>query len=164
MDCPPDIDHRKKDNPYKSKYGDEWKKYLKKSVTFSHSALISDYIEHMMCESKRVMEGTIHEDTWMVYHDALSLMTEFMPLDAHLNQDVHVSHDFHKCITNDLDESDPKKFSGSTPLRLASSYKRLFHPTTGVVPTSNRIMEDITHVLYSLEKVRGARGCIVEDF
>ncbi len=207
-DCPPDIDHRKKDNPYKSKYGTEWKKYLKKSVTFSHSVSIADYIVHMMEESKRVMEGTIHEDTWMVYHDALSLMTskgtkdwmkkkgyyerwvlpsedlydtldpeikrkykqnpignspEFMPLDAHLNQDVHASHDFHKCITAHLDEDHPNKFSGSTPLRLVSSYQRIFHPTSGVAPSSNRIMEDITRVLNSLEKVRGARGCIVND-
>ena len=74
-DCPPDIDHRKKDNPYKSKYGNQWKRYLKKSVTFSHSVSIADYIDHMMTESKRVMKGTIHEDTWMIYHDALSLMT-----------------------------------------------------------------------------------------
>ena len=33
-----------------------------------------------------------------------------MPLDAHLNQDVHASHDFHKSITNDLDENDPNFF------------------------------------------------------
>ena len=65
----------RKDNPYKSQCGNGWKIYLKKSVTFSHSLLIADFIEHMMCESNRVMEGTIHEDTWMVYHDALSLMT-----------------------------------------------------------------------------------------
>ena len=74
-DCPSEIDHQKKDNPYKSKYGSEWKTYLKKSVTFSHSVTVTDYFKHMMSESKRVMEGTIHEDTWMVYYDALSLMT-----------------------------------------------------------------------------------------
>ena len=75
QDSPPNIDHQKHENPYKSRYGSDWKTQLKKSVTFCHSTSICDYIEHMMEQSRKVMEGTIHEDTWMVYHDALSLMT-----------------------------------------------------------------------------------------
>ena len=208
QDCPPTIDHRKHDNPYKSRYGSDWKTQLKKSVTFCHSVSICDYIEHMMEQSRNIMKDTIHEDTWMVYHDALSLMTskstkewmrkkgylkrwilpsedlfdnlpaevkskykqnpignspEFMPLDAHLNQDVHSSHDFHKILSEDLPENDPKKFSGSTPHRLASSYLRLFHPITGVTPSSKRIIDDVTRVIDSLEKVRGAQGCIIDE-
>ena len=65
-DCPPDIDHRKEDNPYKSKYGDNWKKNMMKSITFSHCKCVTDYIHHLMTESERVMKGTIHEDSWMV--------------------------------------------------------------------------------------------------
>ena len=151
------------------------------------------------------MKDTIHEDTLMVYHDALSLMTskttkewrrkkgylkqwilpsedlfdnlsvevkskykkhpignspEVMPLDAHLNQDVHSSHDFHKTLFDNLSENHPKKFSGNTPYRLAFSYLRLFHPVNGITQSSKRIIKDITRVLDSLEKVRGARGCI----
>ena len=36
-------------------------------------------------------------------------------------------------------------------------------PTTGVVPTSNRIMEDVKRVLQSLERVREAKGCIIDE-
>ena len=69
------IDHRKAANPYESKYGADWKKFIVKSPTFSNSVLITDYITHIMQESKRVMEGTKHQEDWKVYHDALSLMT-----------------------------------------------------------------------------------------
>ena len=69
------IDHRKSTNPYESKYGNDWMKMMRKSPTFSNSVLITDYISHMMEESRRVMAGTKHQEDWKVYHDALSLMT-----------------------------------------------------------------------------------------
>ena len=40
--CPPDSDHQKEDNHYKSKFGDEWKHHLEKSVVFSHTETIYD--------------------------------------------------------------------------------------------------------------------------
>ena len=36
---------------------------------------VSDLIEHMVIETKKVFKGTTHEDTCLFYHDALSLMT-----------------------------------------------------------------------------------------
>ena len=166
-DAPKTVDHRVCSNPYESKFGDDWERHVQSSPTFSHSSYICNYIDHMMRESERVMQGTIHEKTWMVYHDALSIMTsrstkewmkekgyldrwilpssdlydnlpsdarrfyagkpvgnspEFMPLDTHLNQDLHSSHDFHATVTQDLIDNDPRKFDGSTPKRLSQSY------------------------------------------
>ena len=72
---PPKIDHRIAENPYKSKYGDSWEEHIQKSAAFSHVAVITNYITHMMEESERVMKGTAHENTRKVYYDALSLMT-----------------------------------------------------------------------------------------
>ena len=69
------VDHRKADNPYKSKYGDDWRKYIVKSPTMNNSVMITDYITHMMEESERVMQGTKHQEDWVIFHDALSLMT-----------------------------------------------------------------------------------------
>ena len=69
------MDNRTADNPYHSKFGVEWRQHIMKSQTFSHCEGIWNYIEHMMTESANAMKGTIHEDSWMVYHDALSLMT-----------------------------------------------------------------------------------------
>ena len=206
--APKSIDHRASSNPYRSKFGDNWEMHLQSSPTFSNSAYICHYIEHMMTESARIMKDTIHENTWMVYHDALSIMTskntkewmrqkgylqrwilpssdlynnlpiqarkayqgkpvgnspEFMPLDTHLNQDLHTCHDYHATITQHLNDDDPRKFDGSTPKRLTNSYLRLYHPETGVAPTSNRILQDVTRVLSSLEKVLDAEGCIIDE-
>ena len=36
---------------------------------------VRDYVEHIVKESAKVFEGTTCQDTWMFYHDALSLMT-----------------------------------------------------------------------------------------
>ena len=162
----------------------------------------------MMRESAQVMKGTIHENTWMVYHDVLSIMAskstkewmqqkgylerwilpssdlydnlpkearrfyegkpvgnspEFMPLDTHLNQDLHSSHDFHVTLTQDLPDDNDKKFDGSTPKRLSQSYHKLFHPQTGVAPSSIRIQQDVSRVLQSLESVLAADGCIIDE-
>ena len=73
--APTKIDHRKAANPYQSRYGDEWETVLKKSSYFSSQVVITDYIEHIMHESKKVMQGTKYQDDWYFYHDALSLMT-----------------------------------------------------------------------------------------
>ena len=36
---------------------------------------ITDMVDHMFKETEKIFKGTKHEDDWMVYHDALSLMT-----------------------------------------------------------------------------------------
>ena len=73
--APPKIDHWLHPNPYVSKFGDEWEDKIQKSAAFSHDCIITSYIKHMMHESVRVMEGAQHENSWVIYHDALSLMT-----------------------------------------------------------------------------------------
>ena len=88
---------------------------------------------------------------------------EYMPWDAHLNQDVHACHDLHTVVSEKLEEDDERKFSGSTPQRLLHSYVRLLHPTTGIVPSSNRIMHDIKRVFDSMEKVREMKGCMIDE-
>ena len=40
---------------------------------------------------------------------------EYMPLDTHLNQDIHALHDYHVMVTSHIAETDLRKFSGSTP-------------------------------------------------
>jgi len=86
-----------------------------------------------------------------------------MPLDTHLNQDLHSSHDFHATVTQDLIDDNPRKFDGSTPKRLSGSYHRLFHPETGVAPSSKRIEQDVSRVIGSLELVLSAKGCIIDE-
>ena len=74
-DAPSPTDHRTASNPYLSKYGEGWETKFKESAAMSKFRVISDYIDHIFQESEKIMHGTKHEKDWMVYHDALSLMT-----------------------------------------------------------------------------------------
>ena len=73
---PEKIDYRKAENPYLAKYGeDAWELKVNRSTQMSQYACITDLIEHIVAESAKLFEGTKHEDDWVFYHDALSLMT-----------------------------------------------------------------------------------------
>ena len=73
-----------------------------------------------------------------------------MPLDLHLNQDVHLAVDNHTIITKSLPWKYPNKFSKRTPKALAKAYERIWDPTLGLdagAPTSDRICEDINRII-----------------
>ena len=139
-------------NRYFSQYGDSWKDKCK---ALHGKVLINDLIDHMFLQAKAIMKGTILENDFYIYHDALSLMTSkaaisymkkkgywdklirplqgvnhhlrryrdrvvgnhpyLMPLDSHLNQDLHLCFDYHVLLTETLDENNTKKFSKKTP-------------------------------------------------
>ncbi len=69
------IDYRKADNPYQARYGDDWENEIKKVVGMSKFKLIEDFIEEMFEKTADAYKGTIYEDNFMIYHDALSQMT-----------------------------------------------------------------------------------------
>ena len=86
-----------------------------------------------------------------------------MPWDCNLNQDVHLAHDHHVIVTKNLTEDNPLKFSGTTPSRISKSYKRLVAPDdSGVVPSSKRIMHDITKIVDNLKQIYDAKGVIIQ--
>ena len=86
-----------------------------------------------------------------------------MPLDTHLHQDLHSSYDYHATISQHLPNTKPRKFDGSTLKRLSSSYHRLFYLEIGVTPAPERISDDMTRVIGSLEAVLDARGYIIDE-
>ena len=87
--APPTTDHRKAANPYESKYGPNWMHHLKSSPSFSNYVCITDYINFIITESARIMKGTKHEDDWVFYHDALSLMTAKKTKDWMRNKGIY---------------------------------------------------------------------------
>ena len=71
------VDHQKADNPYLSKYeGDKWMDAISKSTTLHLVCPISDLIIHMANESSEAMKNTKVEGKALLYHDALSQLTE----------------------------------------------------------------------------------------
>ena len=49
---------------------------------------------------------------------------ELMPLDNSLNNDLQMSHRYHCIVTAHLPDTDERKFSLSTPLRIARGIKK----------------------------------------
>ena len=73
-----------------------------------------------------------------------------MPLDAHLNQDLHRCVDHHVIISKRLPDNHPSKFSKRTPKLMSSAYHRIWDTSLGIhqgCPTSSRICEDINRVV-----------------
>ena len=62
-------------NPYEARYGSTWRDEIKKVGAMSKHVCITEMVQHIYDESKRIMMGTNYEDNWFFYHDALSLMT-----------------------------------------------------------------------------------------
>ena len=49
----------------------------------------------------------------------------------------------------------------ATPKEMARSYKHIFHPTTGVAPKSERILQDVNNVMHALKVIYEAEGVYV---
>lgn len=81
-----------------------------------------------------------------------------MPWDNSLNQDIHLSVDRHVLFTSNYEEDDERKFSLSSPKRASHAHRRLVHPTTGVVPASDRIVQDVRKVLSELLNIHKRKG------
>ena len=68
-------DHRKAKNPYISRYGDRWVDKLKSSTAMSKFCCITYLISFTMNEAEELMKGSVYEDDFYIFHDALVLMT-----------------------------------------------------------------------------------------
>ena len=89
---------------------------------------------------------------------------ELCNLDSSLNKDLHEIVNRHIQFTSKLDKGDPCKFSISAPKVGTSSYIRIFDPSTGVAPVSERIVQDTKGILESIKSIIHAKGTIMPDY
>ena len=71
---------------------------------------------------------------------------EIMPWDTSLNHDVHARVEFYSAICRWIPKDHPlyaKRFSKASYNIMRDSYLRVLDPVTGVVPSSDRIVQDI---------------------
>ena len=96
-------------------------------------------------------------------HSPVGNMPELMRLDNSLNQDVHANVAINVSATSFLPESDPRKFSLSTPKKILSAYKRVYCPTMDCssVLSSNRIVQDLNKVIFALKCIVQADGHVL---
>ena len=69
------IDHRKTENPYKSRYGDKWEEEIENVTELNKYVPVSKLVEYMVRETDKLMEGTKFEGKGLFYHDPLSQLT-----------------------------------------------------------------------------------------
>ena len=69
------IDYRKESNPYKARYPETWEEEIRQTVFMKQYACITELVQHIHDCSKAAFVGTVHEDDWYFYHDALKQLT-----------------------------------------------------------------------------------------
>ena len=62
------LDHCDHDNPYVSRFGEDWMSHLPTSFKFTS---IQRLVDHVIAEGNRLFEDTRWKTSWKVYHDAL---------------------------------------------------------------------------------------------
>ena len=70
-----------------------------------------------------------------------------MPWDCSFNHDVHAKVDYYSTLFNWVPKDHPlyaKRFSKDNPSIMVQSYLRVLDPVTGVCPSSDRIVQDVT--------------------
>ena len=89
-------------------------------------------------------------------------LPKFMPWDTSLNNDLHLAVKRHVLLTKEFETGNAKKFDMSTPARGTAAYLRILDPITGGVPSSRRIVQDVTSVLESMMIVYECQGTVVQ--
>ena len=69
------VEYRQDENPYKARFGENWKEEIGKVQLMSSYKCITDLINHLVLATDEVMRGTKYEGKGLFFHDALSLLT-----------------------------------------------------------------------------------------
>lgn len=68
------VDHRESDNPWKSRWPDNWEERRRRSLR--NHASVKDLVTHIIKATQEVFNGTKHEKDWVFYHDALTQLKD----------------------------------------------------------------------------------------
>ena len=132
-----------------TKHSDDWMIYhdalslftAKESTDYMKT---KGYIEHLILPQFDCNKGTVYANRMV------GMRPEVMPLDCHLNQDLHLCVDRHVNMTSHLEDTNEDKFSRRTPKHTQSAYKRIWDPSLGSeagAPLGKRIIEDVERVV-----------------
>lgn len=87
---------------------------------------------------------------------------ELMPLDCSLFSDLVRSLRLHTRLTSKLPKEHEKKFSMATPKMVSRAVHRLWDPSTGGVPCSHRIIQDVERCFHNhVRQIIEAQGAMV---
>ena len=69
------VKHSEMSNSYKSLYRSQWNQEIFKTITIKRFISINTLVQKMYNNIKKLFQGTVYENNFFFYHDALSLMT-----------------------------------------------------------------------------------------
>lgn len=61
---------------YEGKYGEDWRKHVIKKLSTDGYICVIELMDHVIKESIKIYEGTVHKDTFFIFHDGLSAWWE----------------------------------------------------------------------------------------
>jgi len=71
------VDHRRAENPYLSRYGDDdWETAIARDLRVHHVICITEIVRHMHDESEKFFADTEYAENWWFFHDALSQLSD----------------------------------------------------------------------------------------
>ena len=80
------TDYRAAENPYRARFGDLWEEEIAKHGKLKANCCVTSLWTHIMNATRKMFEGTIHANTWVVYHDALKQLTDARTIEWMKNQ------------------------------------------------------------------------------
>ena len=83
------IDYRKENNPYKARYGDTWEEEIRQTKFMRQYCCITELVQHIHDSSKAAFVGTVHENDWYFYHDALKQLTAKSTVEWMKKKDIY---------------------------------------------------------------------------
>ena len=93
------------------------------------------------------------------YHSLVGNRPEMMPLDSHLFADLKTAVGRHVVVTAGLDKDDETRFKIGTPGELSSTLRKVWT----LVPEPYRIIEDVSRIPSTIDKIIEYRGGVVPD-
>ena len=119
------------------------------------------YTQHLILPQFDCNKGTVYANRMV------GMRPEIMPLDCHLNQDIHSCVERHINMTSHLPDDHPDKFSKRTPKHTQSAYKRIWDPALGPdagAPLGKRIIQDVERVINETYlRIFNNRGRALDD-
>ena len=114
------------------------------------------YLNHLILPQHRCNTGTPYANCMV------GMRPEVMPLDAHLNQDIHENNDRHVNLTAHLPDDHANEFNKRNQTQLYKAYKHVWDHALGSdmgAPTNRRIKQDVDRVVYqTYRKIFDRRG------
>ena len=105
-----------------------------------------DYLKYRFLPEMDLYRNHPYLKVYYNYNRPPENFPKLCSLDSNLNQNFHLCVDGHVGVTKDYSIKDLGKLYLGTLERGSDAYLKIFHPTTGLYPSSSHIIQDTLNV------------------